>query len=100
MLISILSLLDDAEVSSAANVDAGVMLRKDPEGYKKVVRENVEASRRDIPEDFVMPLNVESAPPEKEEVDDDFWCESEMESDFGEDSSDAEMMFGMILQPL
>lgn len=99
VLISILSLLDDAEVSSAANVDAGVMLRKDPEGYKRVVRENVEASRRDIPEDFVMPLNVESAPPEKEEVDDDFWCESEMESDFGGDSSDAEMMFGMILWP-
>ncbi|KAH0609854.1 uncharacterized protein H6S33_012400 [Morchella sextelata] len=93
VLISILSLLDDAEVSSAANVDAGVMLRKDPEGYKKVVRENVEASRRDIPEGFHMPLTVESAPPEKEEVDDDFWCESEMESDFGEDDSDEEMMF-------
>lgn len=37
VLISILSLLDDAEVSSPANVDASVMLRKEPEKYKERV---------------------------------------------------------------
>jgi ubiquitin-protein ligase len=30
--------LDDAEVSSPANIDAGVMLRKDPEAYKEKVQ--------------------------------------------------------------
>ena len=38
VLLSIISLLDDAEVSSPANVDAGVMLRKQPDEYKKKVK--------------------------------------------------------------
>lgn len=38
VLLSIISLLDDAEVSSPANVDAGVMLRKQPEEYKLMVK--------------------------------------------------------------
>ncbi|KAF8246337.1 hypothetical protein K440DRAFT_553566 [Wilcoxina mikolae CBS 423.85] len=92
VLISILSLLDDGEVSSAANVDASVMLRKDPENYKRIVKENVEASKRDIPEDFQMPTEIENRPPPKEDIDDDdFWCDSE--SDFGADS-DEDMIFG------
>jgi hypothetical protein len=90
-LISILSLLDDAEVSSAANVDASVMLRKDPENYKRIVKENVEQSRRDIPDGFQMPTTAEHKPPPKEDNDDDFWCDSE--SDFGADS-DEDMIFG------
>jgi ubiquitin-conjugating enzyme E2 R len=89
VLISILSLLDDAEVSSAANVDASVMLRRDPENYKRIVKENVEQSKRDIPEGFQMPT-IENKPPPKEEEDDDFWCDSE--SDFGADS-DGDMIF-------
>ena len=91
VLISILSLLDDGEVSSAANVDAAVMLRKDPENYRRIVKENVEASKRDIPPDFRMPTEIENKPPPKEDVDDDFWCDSE--SDFGADS-DEDMIFG------
>jgi len=90
VLISILSLLDDGEVSSAANVDAAVMLRKDPENYRRIVKENVEASKRDIPPDFRMPTEIENKPPPKEDVDDDFWCDSE--SDFGADS-DEDMIF-------
>lgn len=90
VLISILSLLDDAEVSSAANVDASVMLRKDPENYKRIVKENVEQSRRDIPDGFQMPTTAEHKPPPKEDNDDDFWCDSE--SDFGADS-DEDMIF-------
>ena len=42
VLISVLSLLDDAEVSSPANVDAGVMLRKEPEQYKAMVKKDLE----------------------------------------------------------
>lgn len=91
VLLSIISLLDDAEVSSPANVDAGVMLRKQPDEYKRKVKENVETSKRDIPAGFKMPEKAETKPPPKEDLDDDFWCESDEES-FGEDS-DGDMEF-------
>ncbi|KAI9818460.1 MAG: hypothetical protein M1827_000519 [Pycnora praestabilis] len=90
VLISILSLLDDAEVSSPANVDAGVMLRKYPEEFKEMVEKDVEASKRDIPEGFVMPSNIQPKPVEKED-DRDFWYDSDAEDDFGGSDSDAEM---------
>lgn len=54
VLLSILSLLDDAEVSSPANVDASVMYRDDKPMFKARVQEDVEASRKEIPEGFVM----------------------------------------------
>lgn len=91
VLISILSLLDDAEVSSPANVDAGVMLRKDPEQYKKKVKADLERSKEDIPEGFIMPTHQTAY---KHEVEDNTfsWSDSEQEDDFGSDS-DAEMTF-------
>jgi ubiquitin-conjugating enzyme E2 R len=96
VLISILSLLDDAEVSSPANVDAGVMLRTNPRRYKSIVRENVEASQRDIPAGFIMPTNESSAksPATAEKADDQyFWADSDADDDVfgGSDSSDEDM---------
>ncbi len=91
VLISILSLLDDAEVSSPANVDAGVMLRKEPEKYKARVREEVEASKKDIPEGFVMPTHESTKPPVIEKYDDDFWADSDADNSFGGSDSDAEI---------
>ncbi|KAL4896031.1 ubiquitin-conjugating enzyme/RWD-like protein [Aspergillus ambiguus] len=94
VLISILSLLDDAEVSSPANVDAGVMLRKEPDRYKAIVRNNVEESKRDIPEDFVMPTHQTTATPVKpvEKDDSDFWAESDIDDDvFGGSDSDEDL---------
>lgn len=98
VLISILSLLDDAEVSSPANVDAGVMLRKNPKRYKEIVLENVEQSKADIPEGFVMPTHQSTMSKPAEKVDDhDFWADSDMDDGdddvFGGSSSDAEMTF-------
>lgn len=78
VLISILSLLDDAEISSPANVDASVMLRDDKETYKARVRQDVEASKKDIPEGFVLPTH-ESTKPVIDKIDDDFWNDSEGE---------------------
>lgn len=93
VLISILSLLDDAETGSPANVDAAVMMRHDMEGFKRRVREGVEASRRDIPPGFTMPTGEEQKREVEEKVEDDFWCDSEDEmSDFGCDS-DEDMTF-------
>lgn len=89
VLLSIISLLDDAETSSPANVDAGVMLRKDPEGYKRRVKEDVEVSKKDIPPGFVMPTHESTAKrPEKEVDDPDFWVDSEEDDGFGGSDTD------------
>ncbi|KAF7185674.1 Ubiquitin-conjugating enzyme E2-34 kDa [Pseudocercospora fuligena] len=90
VLISILSLLDDAECSSPANVDAGVQLRKDLAGYKKRVEEDREKSKQDIPAGFEMPTH-ESAFKKEEEVDTFSWSDSEAEDDFDSGDDDEEM---------
>lgn len=90
VLISILSLLEDPEVSSPANVDAGVMLRRKPAQYAEMVKKDTRASKNDIPHGFVMPTHEEAFKPKKE---DDFmmsWGDSDAEDDFG--GSDSEML--------
>lgn len=95
VLISILSLLDDAEPSSPANVDAGVMLRKNPELYKAMVKEDVEKSKKDIPEGYVMPTHESTADPPADSFDDeDFWADSDEGSNaFGGSDSEGNMSF-------
>jgi ubiquitin-conjugating enzyme E2 R len=90
VLISILSLLDDAEVSSPANVDAGVMLRNKPVEYKEMVKKDLELSKADIPKDFVMPTHETAWKKEKDEGEFDMsWEDSDAESlDFGGSESD------------
>jgi ubiquitin-conjugating enzyme E2 R len=89
VLISVLSLLDDAEVSSPANVDAGVMLRKQPEKYKEMVKKDLEASKADIPDDYVMPTAEDAYKTVREEsFNMDDWGDSEEEDDFGGSDSD------------
>ncbi|CAO1603964.1 Ubiquitin-conjugating enzyme subunit [Xanthoria calcicola] len=91
VLLSIVSLLDDAETSSPANVDAGVMLRKDPEGFRKRVKQDVDISRKDIPEGFVMPTHESTTKaPEKEIEDPNFWVDSGSEDGFGGSDTDME----------
>ncbi|KAL9592346.1 MAG: hypothetical protein Q9179_006813 [Wetmoreana sp. 5 TL-2023] len=95
VLLSIISLLDDGETSSPANVDAGVLLRKDPKAYRERVKEDVELSKKDIPEGFVMPTHESTArKPEKEVEDPDFWVDSEEDEEQeseGEEEEDDEM---------
>lgn len=89
VLISVLSLLDDAEVSSPANVDAGVMLRNSPEKYKEMVRKDMEASKADIPAGFVMPTAEDAYKTVKEDNFNMDWDDSDAEEpDFG--GSDSE----------
>ena len=92
VLLSIISLLDDAECSSPANVDAGVLLRKDKKEYERLVQRDVQASKQDIPSGFEMPTeHVTPAPPPPEKHDDrDFWYDSD-EGDFAGSESDEEM---------
>ncbi|KAH6304611.1 hypothetical protein HBI39_114510 [Parastagonospora nodorum] len=49
VLISILSLLNDAEVSSPANANAGIMLRNKSNKYKGLVNKDLELSKQEIP---------------------------------------------------
>lgn len=92
VLISILSLLDDAETSSPANVEAGVLLRRDLEAYKAKVRGCVEQSKKDVPEGFVMPTfeSTTQRPPVVEKEDPDFWADSD---DGDTDSDEDEAIF-------
>jgi ubiquitin-conjugating enzyme E2 R len=88
VLISILSLLDDAEVSSPANVDAGVMLRNKPEEYKGLVNKDLELSKQDIPAGFVMPTHETAWRKKEDEGDFEMsWEDSDVES-FGGSESD------------
>lgn len=89
VLISVLSLLDDAEVSSPANIEASKDLRGDPEKYKQMVKNDLEASKNDIPAGFVMPKHEDAFRQKKE---DDYimnWEDSDVEEDWG--GSDSEM---------
>lgn len=91
VLISIISLLDDAECSSPANVDAGVMLRQNPKGFKEKVLQDVEKSKADIPAGFVMPTHQSTAKkPEKPMDDPNFWVDSD-EDELGGSDTDEEM---------
>jgi ubiquitin-conjugating enzyme E2 R len=85
VLISILSLLDDAEVSSPANVDAGVLLRSDPDKYKERVQEDVLSSKTDIPEGFVMPTHESTMKAPEKFDDNDFWVDSDAGEDYDDD---------------
>jgi ubiquitin-conjugating enzyme E2 R len=85
VLISILSLLDDAECSSPANVDAGVMLRQDPAAYKERVKQDREKSKQDIPATFSMPTHETAFKKEEPVVDEFSWSDSDQGDDFGSD---------------
>lgn len=57
VLISIVSLLEDPNISSPANVDAAVDYRKNPDQYKQRVKMEVERSKQDMPTGFIMPTS-------------------------------------------
>lgn len=94
VLILIVSLLEDPNVNSPANIDASVELRKNPEAYKKKVMQEVHRLTADIPDGFVVPDDEARAygghdaaakELDQEQVDEDFWYDSEEES-FDEES--------------
>ena len=48
ILLSVISLFDDPNCDSPANIDAAVMLKNDPEQYKSIVRSLVYDSMEDL----------------------------------------------------
>lgn len=83
VLRSVLLLLDDPEINSPANVDAGIMYRDDRKTYNQRAADIVERSKKDVPEGFVMPTTLIDTPPEKVDDEAAFWAESDEELDFG-----------------
>lgn len=90
VLISIVSLLEDPNISSPANVDAAVDYRKNPEQYKQRVKMEVERSKQDIPQGFVMPtsdsayvskLGKREEPEDTKDMADNFWYDSDLDDD-------------------
>jgi ubiquitin-conjugating enzyme E2 R len=92
VLRSILLLLDDPEINSPANVDAGIMYRDDRTQYIVKAHSAVETSKKDIPVGFIMPKALVDAAPEKVDDDADFWNESGDEDDFGASDSSGDDM--------
>ncbi|KAJ3301239.1 hypothetical protein HDV03_001178 [Kappamyces sp. JEL0829] len=80
ILLSVVSLLNDPNTSSPANVDAGVLYRNDREAYEAIVKQQVERSKRDIPPDLVIPVSSDAYAfkPKTQELtpedDSAFWC--------------------------
>jgi ubiquitin-conjugating enzyme E2 R len=86
VLLSIVSLLDDANIDSPANVDASVMYRDDKTAYMERVKQDLEICKQDVPTDFVMPGAEEAYGVKKEEREDggfmdDDWADSDVEFD-------------------
>jgi len=95
VLLSVLSLLDDANIDSPANVDASVMFRDRKDEYVEMVRQDLEASKRDIPPDFVMPTaDAFNARHDEDLAYEDGWADSDAEVDFSGSDSDEDMLTG------
>ncbi len=80
ILLSIISLLNDPNCSSPANVDAGVMYRQDRESYDRIVKQQVEESKKRIPLEVQTKIsNAYEVVVHRQEMtpDDDFWGEEE-----------------------
>lgn len=90
VLRSVLLLMDDPEINSPANVDAGVLYRDHRSEYNQKAKELVERTKADVPAGSRMPTTAELAPaPVKQiEDDDDFWNMSDDDEDFGGSDSD------------
>ncbi|KAI8800618.1 ubiquitin-conjugating enzyme E2 R1 [Cladochytrium replicatum] len=84
ILLSVVSLLCDPNCSSPANVDAGVLYRSNRAEYNKIIKQQVEKSRKDVPADLTLPTKAEDfivKPPPKVEDDGDFWYDDEEEDE-------------------
>ncbi|OLN84912.1 Ubiquitin-conjugating enzyme E2-34 kDa [Colletotrichum chlorophyti] len=92
VLRSVLLLLDDPEIMSAANVDASVLYRDNRAEYLKRARETADKSKKDVPPGVTIPTAADLEPVPQKPIDDDaFWNETDDEGDFGGSDSDFDM---------
>lgn len=94
VLRSVLLLLDDPEINSPANVDAGIMYRDNRAEYNRKASETAATSKKDIPSGVQFPTPADLEPAPQRSLDDDaFWNETDDDGDFdlGGSDSDFEM---------
>ncbi|GJN75518.1 ubiquitin-conjugating enzyme, E2 [Purpureocillium lilacinum] len=93
VLRSVLLLMDDPEINSAANVDASVLYRDSREEYDALAKALVAKTQKDVPDGVMMPTPAQLAPVPQKPVEDDadFWNMSDVEDDFGGSDSDEDM---------
>lgn len=90
VLISIISLLADPDPSEAgapANVDALAMYRKNRPKFEQICRENAQQSLRELPADWVPPIEKEEKPVMAREptLGEAVFIDDDGEGDYGED---------------
>lgn len=85
VLVSIISILDDPNINSPANVDASKMFRDNKDAYYERVSHDVSESKKHIPEDFHVPDPNEV---KGDDYEDDWFYDDEEEED--EDEEDDE----------
>ena len=92
VLRSVLLLMDDPEINSPANVDAGVLCRDHRREYDQKARDLVERTKADVPFGRRMPTPSELAPVPVKPIEDDadFWNMSDDDDDFGGSDSDVD----------
>ena len=95
VLLSILSLLEDPNVNSPANIEASICYRKQKDVYKQKIRADVQRSRERMPSDVVLPSIEEitahkSAANGNEEENDDWWDDNFYDDDDDDDDDDDE----------
>ncbi|KAG0684085.1 hypothetical protein C6P40_003505 [Pichia californica] len=78
VLLSIISLLEDPNINSPANVEASICYRKQKNAYKEKVLQDVEKSRSLMPADVVLPsiediINTKKGDENEEENEEDWW---------------------------
>ncbi|QPG76182.1 hypothetical protein FOA43_003568 [Brettanomyces nanus] len=79
VLLSILSLLEDPNISSPANVDAAIAFKKHKDEYKKRIHNEVNRSKLNMPDGFKLPILADIRAPleEEETVDDEEWWDED-----------------------
>ncbi|KAH3676653.1 hypothetical protein OGATHE_001142, partial [Ogataea polymorpha] len=84
--VSIISLLDDPNINSPANVDASKMFRDHKEDYYNMVAKDVERSKKDIPDDFEIPDATSRS--EADDYEDEWFYQDDDEDDDEIDEDD------------
>lgn len=91
ILISILSVLDDPNINSPANVDASKLFRDNKEAYYSKVAKDVIRSKQEIPSDFKIP--DPSQKKLEDEYEDEWFCEEDDDDYDDEDEDDDDQSF-------
>jgi ubiquitin-conjugating enzyme E2 R len=96
VIMSIISILDDPNISSPANIDASNLWRDNREAYNEKIRKFAERTQISIPDDFEIPndkLIIGSSNQQIDEAEDE-WCfedDSEDEDQMSYEEDEAEM---------